>query len=265
MINLITDYDSYEPDDTPFFAVEYTNSVNVNATIDNTFDQDWSKVTFSSAGTYIVSLSNISSGNTYNVYVYDSSMNFVAGMSCSGNSVGTVQLSAGVYYVCVASASGYNASVSYNLKIMKRNSSSSNMMYTKTGQVVELTTNALYINGAKVDMNWSIHYSINYTRNQDVTTSNDTSFYLSYLKNGTYSGPQSVSSSDCIAVYMDNFVYTYFCRYSGSTDYDYVYQPFEDGEYVLFYVDAVSGKVIDTELNYYYLVLGMNQTFTEFQ
>lgn len=265
MITPISSYDSCEPDDMYVFAAEYNNSININNTIDNLYDQDWSKLVVSGGGIHLVSLSNIPEGNVYNVYIYDSSLNYVVGMSCSENNAGSVDLSEGAYYICVDSASGYSDTVEYNLKVMKRKSSSSVLKYTKTGQFVELTPYALYVNGSYVNMNWSYHYSVNYTRNQDVTTNWDTSFNLGYLKNGTYRGPQSVSSNDCIAVYMDNFTYTYFCRFPGSgADYDFITQPFGDGEYVLFYVDAVSGKVIDTEVNYYYLSLGMPQTFTEF-
>jgi len=265
MISLITECDACEPDDMPAFAAEYSNSIDVNNTIDNMYDQDWSKLTVSTGGTHIVSLSNIPDECTYNMYIFDSSLNFVAGMSCSENKVGTVNLESGDYYVKVASTTGYSTSQSYNLKIMRRKSSSSNMMFTKTGQIVELTTYALYINGKAANMNWSYHYTINYTRNQDVIPNDNASFLTGYLKNGKYGGPQGVSSSDCIAVYMDNFVYTYFCRFPGSgADYDWIHQPFEDGEYILFYVDAKTGKAIDTEINYYHLSLGMGQSFTEF-
>lgn len=265
MVSLITEYDDCEPDDMPAFAVEYSNSINVDNTIDNMYDQDWSKLTVSTGGTHIVSLSNIPDDCTYGMYIFDSSLNFVAGMSCSENKVGTIDLQAGDYYVKVASVTGYSTTQSYNLKIMKRKSSSSAMMFTKTGQIVELTTYALYINGKAADMKWSYHYTINYTRNQDVIPNDNASFLTGYLKNGKYGGPQGVSSSDCIAVYMDNFVYTYFCRFPGSgADYDWIYQPFEDGEYILFYVDAETGKAIDTEINYYHLSLGMGQSFTEF-
>lgn len=265
MITLITQYDACEPDDIPAFAVEYENSINVNNTIDNSFDQDWSKLTITNAGTHIVSLSNICEGNTYNVYIYDSAFNFIAGMSCNENKVGTVSLATGDYYICVKSANGYSDSQSYNLKVIKQKSSLSNTMFTKTGQIVELTSSALYINGSVVDMNWNYCYAVNYTRRQSIITNANTSFAMGYLKNGTYNGPQSVSSSDCIAVYMDKFMYTYFCYMSGDgAGYDRLTQEFGDEEYVLFYVDAKTGTVIDTEVNYYYLALNMPQTFTEF-
>ncbi|MCI9078201.1 MAG: hypothetical protein HFH68_04650 [Lachnospiraceae bacterium] len=265
MVSLITEYDACEPDDMPAYAVEYSNSIDVNNTIDNMYDQDWSKLTVSTGGTHIVSMSNIPDDCTYNLYVFDSSLNFLAGMSCSENKVGTVNLDAGEYYIKVASATGYSTAQSYNLKLMKRKSSYSDMMFTKTGQIVELTTYALYINGKAADMKWSYHYTVNYTRNQDVIPNDNASFLNGYLKNGQYSGSQGVSSGDCIAVYMDNFVYTYFCRFPGSgADYDWIDQPFEDGEYILFYVDAKTGKAIDTEINYYHLSLNMKQSFTEF-
>lgn len=265
MISLIGTFDACEPDDIPAFAVEYTDTINVDNTLDNIFDQDWSKLTVSSNGTYVVSMSNIPSGNTYNVCIYDSSFNFVAGMSCSGNKAGTVNLTPGTYYINVDSATGYSETQSYNLKVIKKIWSYATVMITNSGHIVELSANALYVNGKPVDMNWKYYYTVNYTRKQDVETSLATSFKADYLKNGTYRGPQSVSSDDCIAVYMDNFTYTYFCRYPGAgADYDFINQPFGSGEYILFYVDAVTGKVIDTEINYYYLSLGMKQVFTEF-
>lgn len=260
MISTIETYDACEPDDMPAFAVEYNGEINTRNTIDNRFDQDWSKLNVSTAGTYVTSLTNIPSGCTYNVYIYDSSFNFAGGMSCDSNKAATISLSAGSYYICVESASGYNAVQPYNLKLLKRKSASSKMITTKTGQIVELAYSDLYVNGKQVDMNWSYHYGINYTRNQDVKRNTGSKFYPEYIENGSYSGPQSVSSSDCIRVAMDNFTYTYFC----SLGYDFRTTNFGDGDYVMFYVDAITGKVIDTNINYYYTSLNMPQTFVKY-
>jgi hypothetical protein len=263
MITPITEYDACEPDDMPEFATEYTDVLNVNNSIDNLYDQDWFQLTISSGGNYIVSLSNIPDESTYNVYIYDASYDFVAGMSCSENKVGTINMSSGIYYIQVFSESGYSTTQSYNLKVIKRKDTSSKMIYTKTGQIVELTASVLYINGSPVDMNWSYNFSgSSYNRRQQIKTKDSTTFDVSVLKNGTYSGPQSVSSEDCIAVQMNNFNYIYFYRADGAgANYDYINEPIE--YYSWFYVDAVTGKVIDTEWNYYYWSLNMPQTFKE--
>ncbi|RDU23846.1 hypothetical protein [Anaerosacchariphilus polymeriproducens] len=261
MIAPIATYDSCEPDDIPDFATEYTDYINTNNTIDNGYDEDWSKLTVSSDGTYLVSLSNIPAESTYNIYIYDASFNGLGNMSCSANKSGSISLGTGSYYICVASEKGFNAAASYNLKVLKRKDSNSNIIYTKTGQFVEMTHGTLYVNGNAVNMNWKYHYTANYRRIQDVETNAKTSFYPGYLKNGTYNGPQSVSSKDCIQVLMNNFKYTYFC----SLGYDFRYLTFGDNDYAIFYVDAVTGKVIDTNINYYFVELNMPQKFTEFK
>ena len=86
------------------------------------------------------------------------------------------------------------------------------------------------------------------------------------MTNGTYHGPQDVTSDDCIVVRMDNFLYVYFYKelISGG---DYIFDHFryKDGDYVKFFVDVKSGKVIDVGCNWYATHLGMKQIFTEFK
>lgn len=265
LITLIDQYDSCEPDDIPDFAVEYTDSINVKNTIDNTFDEDWSKMTITSSGTYIISMSDIPEGNTYNVYVYNASFDFLAGMSCDKNKVGTVSLSVGDYYICVASASGYSAVQNYNLKVVKRHTSASSTIFTKTGQIVELTSTALYINGAAVDMNWKYEFSgSSYNRRQYAKVTDSTTFALDTVMNGTYYGADNVSAQDCIAVQMKDFKYEYFYRAAGAgANYDYINEPIDVDSW--FYVNAATGKVIDTEWNYFYWGLNRTRTFNEFK
>lgn len=264
IINPISSYDDNEPDDMYVFASEYENTININGTLDNAFDQDWTKLKINTAySKYLISLANVPENANYAVYVYDSSLGFIGGFECSSSEVREVTLTYGSYYICVASVSGYSDSVKYNLKVMERGTEDSIMISTKTGQIVELTSTELFINGNKVDMNWEYKYDVNYVRNQNVITSSGTVLNTSYLLNGVFRGPQSVSSDDCIAVKMKNFKYKYFA--TGTPDGTNGLYTLDIDLDAIFYVDVISGKVIDTNINYYYTHYGMPQTFTEFK
>lgn len=258
IISLIESFDSNEPNDNIYFANDLYRNIYVNNTIDNAYDNDWMKLTVPSTATYNIFLSSVPYNTQYAVHVYDETSTYLGSVvGKTSDTLSAITLKTGTYYFCVQSYNGTFSNSPYFLKVVDKNVC--DIKITKTGKIVELTDTAITVNGRKVDMNWSYHYTGQYRRIQDVTTSENTTF-LKAMKNGTYSGPQSVTSSDCIMVAIDNFVYDYW--YGPALQFESI--KFGDGKYVIFYVDAIEGKVIDTEVNYYYHTLNMPQIFNEF-
>lgn len=264
-------YSSNEPNDKINQAKEYTVNTFLRDSIDNSFDEDYYYFQVEENGQYQAIFKNIPESARYHASIYDTSLNHIAGYTfdLKNNTVNFGNLEKGVYILMIASESGFDANKEYEFKLQKKLDPNSVCMVTHSGQFVELTEKALYINGIRVDMSWGYRFSpeySDYTRDQKIESSNSSTFDLNYLFNGTYSGPQSVRSDDCIMVFMNHYSYMYFYKklISGGA-YDFVYlKPSETVDYRAFYVDVKTGKAIDTEMNWYSWGNGMPQTFTQF-
>lgn len=268
-----SNYSANEPNDKLNQAKEYPLGTVLKDSMDNPFDEDYYWVKVEEEADYQVILKNIPENAQYHVSLFDTSYNLVAGNSLTSEKTNfnAAKLAAGIYIIHIAAEQGYSDTQEYEFQLYKKPTDSNvQSKITKSGQIVELTNNALYINGVKTDMHWTYRHSLtNYTREQNVFPNEKSSFalenYSDILKNGTYHGPQDVTSDDCIIVRMNNFLYTYFYKpdISGG-DYDWHTIPFGDEFHVKFFIDAKSNKVIDVECNWYTTHLNMKQIFTEF-
>ena len=261
-----SNYSANEPNDKLNQAKEYPLGTVLKDSMDNPFDEDYYWVKVEEEADYQVILKNIPENAQYHVSLFDTSYNLVAGNSLTSEKTNfnAAKLAAGIYIIHIAAEQGYSDTQEYEFQLYKK-MTDSKFLLTKSGQMVELTNNALYIDGVKTDMHWTYRHSLtNYTREQN-TTPNKKSSFASILKNGSYHGPQDVTSDDCIVVYMDNFLYTYFYKelISGGA-YDFDHTRFNDTEYQAFFVDVKSNKVIDMDYNWYKRALNMKQIFTEF-
>ncbi|MGP1598628.1 hypothetical protein [Peptoanaerobacter stomatis] len=266
-----TKYSQYEPNDKINQAKEYEMETLLKDSIDNPFDEDYYVTRITNQADYQVVLQNAPEGAKYYVQLFDSSLNFVSGayIEPKNNNFKTGTLQQGVYLIKIASSQGYDENTEYEFIITDKISNNPVFKTTKSGKIVQLTDKAVYINGVKTNMNWKYRFSpsySNYTRDQEINQSEESSFDLKYLFNGTYSGPQDVKSDDCIMVFMNKFSYMYFYKklISGG-QYDYIYlKPSETLEYSAFYIDVSTGKVIDTNMNWYFWGNNMDQIFTPF-
>ena len=110
--------DTYEPNDTTATAYAITSGTTYNSYIYTSSDVDYYKLTTTSAGTIAVSLTNLP--KDYDLYLYNSSGTQVA-KSENGNttseSISYSATAAGTYYIKVAGYSGnYSTSQAYALK-----------------------------------------------------------------------------------------------------------------------------------------------------
>lgn len=261
-------YSSNEPNDKISQSKEYKIGTVLKDSIDNEFDKDYYITQVTTGSTYEVILDKIPDNAKYHVVVYDSDLNFVGGnyITKDNKNFSIGNLSQGVYLIQIGTSQGYSASNEYEFQLLQKNEPNSIVRITRSGQIIELTEQALYINGQKADMNWSSYYNINYTRNQEVRVAPQTVLHPAVYENGTYRGPQGISSDDCVRVGMKNFSYMYFYKQlisNGQYVFEYV-KPEEMTQYAYFYVDAKTGKAIDTEWNWYYWGNNMPQIFTPF-
>lgn len=256
-------FDSNEPNDNISQAYgNYKNSLSVSGTIDNGFDCDFYKFTSDSQKKYKLSLDGVSSDATYSVAIYNSSYNVVTEIQSSGESSKDITLDAGTYYLSVISYNGvYSTSANYTLKLIPYSTGSSVIYTTKGGHVVEITSDAVYVDSKKVDLNWSFEYNLLYIRRQTFTTTSSTKVDAESYQNGTFKDGQNMnSSSDCIRVMINNFNMHYYCN-NPHESWD---KCFGSNEWTYFYIDANTGKTIGTDANYYHTDMGIYNSFNKF-
>lgn len=270
-IDQITQFDASEPDDNTYFARAYTDSINVNNTIDNVYDRDWFSFTVTQKSAYTIALLNVPSGNQYFVNLYDNNFTSLGGMLSSGNQTAGVTLEAGTYYFYVASYNGkFSTSDAYNLRVQKRNSTSSKVLVSKTGKLVEITNNAVYINGNAVNLSWETSYFtpdtywIHYA--QKVHSTADSKIAASSCSNGKLQGSSTSGATaynDCLEVYVSACSYWFYVRAYGNPS-EISSETFGTDEYLRLYIDVTSGKVVDTDVCYLYTSFDHKFTFTKY-
>lgn len=117
--------DGYELNENSSNAKTISLGNGVWGTMDNSYDQDWYKVTVTESSNYCFKLQNIPYGTDYDLVVYDSSLSVVEGSYCGGNNSENItrSLEAGDYYVKVCSWSGSSQNISYLMTAYKENPS----------------------------------------------------------------------------------------------------------------------------------------------
>lgn len=270
-IDTLTQYDSGEADDNLCSANVYTNSINVNQTIDNTHDVDSFLLKVNQAKDYSITLSKVPSDAKYVFMLYNSDMSLKGSFISKGSKTRTIALKEGSYYVQIFSYNGtFSASKSYKLNMTPTayypNVAGGYRILTKGGQTLEVTSNAAYINGRMINLNWEYRFQTNeepyYTRTQGLHTSSNTSIHISSVKTGSFTG-SNASSENAVCLAVDNVWYSYYYLQSGGSDHIYDTVDFNDGEYIYVYIDADTGSIIDTDINYEYVALGYPKTFDE--
>lgn len=114
-------YSKNEPDDNLLEVKKtYIDSLSIEDTIDNDFDQDWSilKLTTDTDGT--LSFQNSSSKGTYEVLVYDENFNLIA--SLKNNNSLDKKFPKGNYYFRVLPISGSDPDATYKLNFVNKDS-----------------------------------------------------------------------------------------------------------------------------------------------
>lgn len=272
-IDEISEYDASEPDDNFYNASQYTDSINVLNTIDNAFDKDWGSFTISKDGSYFISLASVASGCQYYFNLYDSNLTSLGGMLSNETGGTAVSLTAGTYYFYVASYDGnYSTSDTYNLRMMKRNSSSSCVIRSKTGKLVEITNNSVYVEGTEVELKFSTSYItpgsnwVSYA--QMINARSNSTINLSGVQNGVLKGSSTSGGTyyqDCLKVPVSNCNFWYRVYVGGSSDFNNIISE-ELGEdvYVNLFIDLTTGQVVDCELNYLYIQFDHTYTFTSY-
>lgn len=263
VVNMVDKYDSSEPNDNPSQSKVYTGTnITLKGTIDNVFDQDWTKITTKSEKSYQIQLSGVPSGAEYAVNVYDENLNIKAALVSEGSKKSYISLKAGTYYICIGTYNNYfSDSATYSFNMNEVHSLNSTFYTTNGGHQVEITDRAVYVDGALVDLNWRFEYNILYTRTQDFKMTSSTSVEARSYQNGTFVDGQNMNrSSDCIRVMVNNFTMSYFC----TSPYASWTKNFGSSDWTYFYIDANTGKTIGTDANYYHTNMGITNSFKKF-
>ncbi|WP_238918578.1 hypothetical protein [Clostridium sp. YIM B02555] len=149
-------YGSNEPDDNIFQAKEYANSLSIEDTIDNEFDEDWSKLQLNEDTNGILSFQNSSSKGDYEVKLYDENRSLIATLKNNNSLAKTFPK--GIYYTRVLSLSGADPDATYKLKFEKKVPIDSNIT---RATITNISTNA---NGGYMDYGygkkWRVYYEM---------------------------------------------------------------------------------------------------------
>lgn len=109
-----TAYDSIEPDDNPWQAVAKSGGYTASQTLDNGFDEDWTKFTVSKTDHYTFSFTAPAAHN-YQVQIYNSSLGLVYTLNKNNQSL--LKMSPGTYYFKVATTDTVDPSAAYQLSL----------------------------------------------------------------------------------------------------------------------------------------------------
>jgi hypothetical protein len=153
--------DSAEPDDNIWQAKPYVQSINVNQTLDNVYDQDW--FLYTANDDTLVSLNFDASGATNDVTldIFDTSFNGI-GTLMEKPSKQMFRLPKGTYYMRVSSPSGavdsYTMNLDGSLKGTWVNEVSSIYKHVPNYLLYTTTANELKVNGKTVPFKWERKY-----------------------------------------------------------------------------------------------------------
>lgn len=109
-------YDANEPDDNPWLAKDRGAAPFVSTqNIDNSFDEDWTKVTLTAQSKMNLRLDNTSTYGTYQLQLFNA--NLVSQGTLAQNTNGQVTLPAGTYYIQVLAPSTFDLTTPYKLSV----------------------------------------------------------------------------------------------------------------------------------------------------
>lgn len=109
-------YDSNEPDDNPWLAKDKgATSFISTQNIDNSFDEDWTKVTLTAQSKMNLRLDNTSAYGTYQLRLFNA--NLVSQGTLAQNTNGQVTVPAGTYYLQVLAPSNFDLTTPYKLSV----------------------------------------------------------------------------------------------------------------------------------------------------
>ena len=250
-------YGANEPDDNILQAKSYESSLSIEDTIDNIFDQDWSKFSITKASRISASLNNVNTSNAYKVDIMNSDLQTVR--TINANSSDDFLLSEGTYYARVQSNNGFDPQQKY-----KFNLTSTTIIGLSPDYKYVVTTDSnkkLYINGKPIDVTWERKHQFNYPgggyeyRSQQVYQRSDSE--LIGAQYGTYTSTHTGTIKHAFNLVIKNpQYYYYYTRYynGGPSDHDEIHEPIPIP--VSLIIDVDTGTVVDfnsDNFNFYYI------------
>ena len=204
-VDTLNTFDSHEPNDNFNFSSEYVGTINTSATIDNPHDVDTYSLEVTTAGRYVINLSNVQTGDSYAVDIYDKNFNYFGYFVSTGENEAYVTANANeTYYFKVRSYDGtYNNNIHYSYKLKVMELHGNGLIATPNGQHIDITAQDIYIDGTKVSLNWDYEYHINYTRTEELTKDSD--YYINllpslYHREGFANGAETESNNAIISI-----------------------------------------------------------------
>jgi hypothetical protein len=254
MVSTTATYDAGEANDNVWQAKPYTNSININRTIDNVYDEDWYSLTVNKAARlHTISLSNVPSGGQYVVAIYDTNFNVLDTFISTSSASVNYNIDLDTYYLRIFSLNGvYSTSQNYTLAVTPNYTIADGVQFTANGgQAIEVATYGVYIDGTKINLDWdySFYPPGEPGKYQWLNTYSNTKVGANAIARGTLTGGSffggnsyDVSTSNCIRVLVTNISYK---NHFG------VYQLLEAGGAAYIYIDVTNKKVVDSQTNSY--------------
>jgi len=118
-VDVISNFDSFELNETAAQAQNFTNSIALSANIDNQFDQDWYRLTVTTPGRRDIAVIGAPIGH-YAIFVFDNNMNQLVGTFANGI-IGGMHFTAGTYYIRINSHTGQHVMSNYELIVTPAN------------------------------------------------------------------------------------------------------------------------------------------------
>lgn len=263
-------YGDNEPDDNIFQAKSRDSSFSIEDTIDNNFDQDWSKFSITEASIISASLTNVSSSNAYKVDIINSQLQIQR--TLDANSSNSFVLPAGTYYARVQSNSGFDAQQKYKFDLKSYAQSAILGFSPDYKYVVTMDSNKnVYINGKSVNIDWKREYNLNYPgggydyRSQEVSKRADSE--LIGAQYGTYTSTYTGTISHAFNLIIKNPQYMYWYTHypnGGPSTHDQINEPIPIS--VSLIINADTGTVVDfnsDSFNFYYINKIESHNFTQ--
>jgi hypothetical protein len=123
---------SYEFNNSSSEAYALPGSGTYCSYVDHSSDRDYYRINVTSLGTIQIDLTEVPLGNDYDVALYNSTLQYMAGSDASGNSDEQIlfhPVNTGYYYILITSASGSSATEGYHLTTSYNGSQGSGLIY----------------------------------------------------------------------------------------------------------------------------------------
>lgn len=272
VVNANDMFDQYEINDyldgnTPVF----TDKMDINATIDNMFDEDWYIFTPTSTGRYYVSLNNAPSDAQYAFFLYNSSLGSMGAFVSSGNESRWVNMEDNnTYYIRVESYDGnFAPRTPYNVTVIKA---------PPLPPPITTSSTQVFVDGNPLDIKWDyIYFSPGsypdpgyYSRRELTSLDKYGTSTIGNVYKGTFKGfNKTIQNALLIEVNYISF-YDYLARHGNTTQpsgepsrnewyYSYELYGFPYGTFI-YNIDT--GKIEDCIGSYPYIWHGITPSFT---